>query len=150
MEYFRNIQEDEMQLIEPGNLAMLRRFGNFMSALFGAPVYLVGSALREGNTDPRDWDLRLCLSDVDFVLRYQTGDGLVPKGTRSVIEAWASQRRSGNFERLYWRWADEMVRYSNVGRRQTLLNIDLQVYPASYWAEYEGRPRLRLDTREEG
>jgi hypothetical protein len=139
----------EMREIPADQLTMLRRFANFMSALFGGPVYLVGSALREGNTEPRDWDLRTCLSDEDFALRYDTYQGLTPKGWSALVARWEEERLSGNFSPMYWRWADEMLRYSKMGKRQCFLNIDFQAYPASYWKRYEGHSRLRLDTREE-
>lgn len=134
-------------MLDPTDNAMLTRFGNMLSALFGGPVYLVGSALQEGNENPRDWDLRLSLPDEWFALRYDPLEGVTPTGVAHVVKEWRAQRYSGSYTALYWRWADEMVRYSNMGRRQCGLNIDFQVYPQSFFDEYKDRPRRRLDTR---
>ena len=136
--------------LDEGRVAMLKRYANFMSALFGGPVYLAGSALRADNPDPRDWDVRLLLPDGDWALRYEPGEALTEQGAAKVVQQWVSQRYTGAHTRLYWRWADEMVKYSNMGRRQCLVNIDFQVYPASYWRLYDVEPRVRLDTRGDG
>jgi hypothetical protein len=126
---------------------MLVRFGNMISALIGGPVYLVGSVLDFNNKSPRDWDLRLCLPDKAFALRYEPKSGLTDKGAAELVDRWATERSTGHYTPMYWRWADEMVRYSNMGREQTLLNIDFQVYPQSYFDKYKGQPSLRVDTR---
>jgi hypothetical protein len=51
----------------------LRRLANGLRGYYGQPVYLCGSALLDGNTNPRDWDIRIELPDEQFALRYGNG-----------------------------------------------------------------------------
>jgi hypothetical protein len=105
---------------------------------YGWPVYLVGSALRDDNPDPRDWDVRVMLSDRWFRTRF--GDpGL-----------WEREGSTGNWTKeIRWRWSDACVKQAKHGSLHTRLNIDFQAYPLEYAHRfYGGQPRMRLDTRE--
>lgn len=114
---------------------LLVRWGNFTAGYFGTPVYLVGSALRDDNDDPRDWDIRVRLPK----FRFETMFG--------PTEEWVENRERGIVTRTYWRWVDECVKRSINGIRHTHLNIDFQVYPDILWKKFRAEPRLRLDTR---
>jgi hypothetical protein len=116
-------------------LHLLQRWANGVRGLYGVPVWLVGSALRDDNADPRDWDIRLRLSDAAFRARY--GPPL----------AWVAQGTSGLWERTRWRWSDDCTKMSREGAVYTRLNIDFQVYPRAYWERFVGEGRMRLDTR---
>jgi hypothetical protein len=121
---------------DPGLFAnwwRLYRWANSLQNVFGAPVYLVGSALRDDNPDPRDWDIRIILSDRRFAQRY------------GPVDEWEDEGSSGNWGRTRHRWARECVKYAENGARHTQLNIDFQVYPHSHAPAYAGKPRLRLD-----
>lgn len=124
------------QLLEGALWWMLCRYANGLAAFYGAPVYLVGGALRRGNDDPRDYDIRVILPDAEFTRRY--GDP----------ERWAEEGSSGNYSRIRWRWSDDCVHKTRIGWKDTRLNIDFQVYPASHdRARYAKRRKLRIDTR---
>lgn len=120
----------------PELLAKLRREANGLSGLYGCAVYLCGSALRDDNTDPRDWDIRLELPDPDFERRY------------GPVAEWEEQGASGEWGRTRGRWADDCLKQSRLSSRGTRLNIDCQIYPLSHCdGLYADRPKLRLDTR---
>jgi hypothetical protein len=107
-----------------------------MRARFGHPVYLCGSALRDDNREPRDWDIRIILPDAAFARRYGS------------VAAWRREGETGCWTDVRHRWSKECTRYARNGVRCTGLNIDLQVYPASYARDTFGAlPRLRLDDR---
>jgi hypothetical protein len=128
---------------------VLRRFANGMRGLFGQPVYLVGSALLDGNSKPRDWDIRIVLPDRHFVLRYGGGRmGVAADGVLQVIHDWNQQALTGDWRSVRWRWSDDCVKYSLNGMRDTGLNIDFQVYPQWHANQvYHGKPRLQIDRR---
>lgn len=124
------------QLLEYAGWMMLARYANGLAAFYSAPVYLVGGALKPGNSDPRDYDIRVILPDSEFRRRY--GDP----------ERWKEEGSSGNYSALRWRWSDDCVHKTRQGWRDTRLNIDFQVYPAS-WDKmlYADKRKLRIDTR---
>lgn len=124
-------------------LRRLRQFANSVSAHYGVPVYLCGSALQDDNADPRDWDIRIRLSHKDFV-RFFAPDR---EDFNAVAKQWEQELDSGEYTNLQWRWARECVRRTKAGWDQTKLNIDFQIYPARYWKQFANEPRLRLDTR---
>jgi hypothetical protein len=125
----------------------LRGWANMMAARFGAPVWLVGSAL----TDPsaRDIDVRIELPDDVFAARY--GD-VFDFNREGWSPAWGPGRR---------RWGEDMAKLSrdallNGGRslwvvgREPLnklggLNLDFQVQPELLARAYADKPRERLD-----
>jgi hypothetical protein len=132
-------------LVGTTRLLMLRRVANNARGYFGSPVYLCGSALLDDNSDPRDWDLRVRLDDDDFAERY----GNARPGAQ-IADQWEGEGATGEWTDLRWRWSDDCCKWSRRARRNTRLNVDFQVYPASYWDNhYQDLPRVRLDTREE-
>jgi len=115
---------------------LIRRWANGVRALYGVPIWLCGSALKWGNADPRDYDVRLELPADDFRRRY--GDPV----------EWETQGGSGLWTRVRWRWSDDCLKMSREGYARTTLNIDFQVYPLAYARRmYRGERRVRLDTR---
>lgn len=119
------------------HLFHFRRWANALRGYYGVPVYLVGSALSGNNAKPRDWDIRIELSDEDFARRF--GDP----------QAWETEGGTGKWTDIRWRWSDECVKRTKDGWRMTGLNIDFQIYPRSHVKLMYPRslPRLRLDTR---
>lgn len=114
----------------------LREWANRMRTRFGYPVYLCGSALRDNNYAPRDWDIRVILPDGAFARRY------------GPVAAWRREGETGCWTDVRHRWSKECTRYSRNGARCTGLDIDFQVYPASYAREMcRALPRFRLDDR---
>jgi hypothetical protein len=115
---------------------LLYRFANGLAGLYGVPIYLCGSALRPDNPDPRDYDIRIMLPDEHFRARY--GD----------VQKWNDEGAIGNWTRVRWRWSADCTKQSRVGFRETGLNVDVQIYPASHArALYGKKRRVRLDTR---
>lgn len=130
-------------LVDTHQLFLLRRVANWAAGFFGGPVYLTGGALREGNSDPRDWDLRCIIPDKAFVARWKPRDG-------RYAERWAGERQTGSFSRETWAWCDDMRHHSETYTRNTDARIDFQVYPESYAEEqFPDFPRFRLDTRDD-
>ncbi len=123
-------------------LDQLQRWANGIRMLYGAPVYLCGSALREDCPDPRDWDIRVCLPDDLFSLRYAGG-----RDPERVVKKWTDDSYTGKWGKIRWHWADDCVNESYKGRRVTGLNIDFQVYPESHAnSKYKDKPKARIDT----
>ncbi len=119
-------------------LLVLKRWANGIAAYYGVPVYLVGSALRESNHDPRDWDIRCCLPNYDFMVRYGSA------------EEWVAEGISGNWTRTRWRWSADCVKQTKHAWRATgALNVDFQTQPISEWERFNNEPRLRLDQAEQ-
>jgi hypothetical protein len=113
----------------------LRTEGNGLRGLYGVPVFLCGSALLDANAEPRDWDIRITLPDAAFARRY------------GPVEQWEAEGLTGQYTKIRWRWSDDCVKQSKHAASLTGLNVDVQVYPASYAAHFKHRPRFRLDTR---
>lgn len=118
-------------------LKALRRWANGLRGYYGAPIYLVGSALSGSNPSPRDWDVRVTLADQDFARRF--GD----------VEKWEDEGGTGKWTTIRWRWSDECVKNSKQGSAHTGLNIDFQIYPRPHVRRFyrANLPRLKLDTR---
>lgn len=125
----RHLQENH------GRRWLFIRWANFIRGLYGVPIYLVGSALQEYNSDPRDWDIRIRLSNEAFRIRFGDPDD------------WTAQGGTGLWTRVRWRWADECVKRTKNAWRHIHENVDFQIYPPAYWRTFAGLPRLRLDTR---
>ncbi len=120
----------------PSRWSRLYKEGNGLAGLYGAPVYLVGSALNDANAEPRDWDVRITLSDRSFAARYGS------------VEQWIREGETGNWTSVRWCWSADCVKQAKHMAGNTRLNIDFQVYPQSYVAKrFDQQPRLRLDTR---
>lgn len=123
---------------DPGKIFLLRRWANGVAGLYGEPVYLCGSALRDDNPSPRDWDVRLRMSHADFAARYGDPD------------VWDVEGATGKWTDVRWRWAADNVKQTRRAWRHTRANVDFQVYPAGHWdSVYGDKPRARLDTAPE-
>lgn len=120
---------------------VLRRYANSIRGYYGHPVYLVGSALRPDNLNPRDWDIRVMLPDDEFALRFGNG-----RETEYVIGRWMGEACDGNWTSIRWNWSRECVKRSLQASRELLLNVDFQVQPERNW--YENKPRLQIDTKD--
>lgn len=90
----------------------LKAWATQLAARFGAPVLLVGSALRK--LHPRDVDVRIVIPDEEFEARYGV--------------TWDRWSRGVDAQR----WIDDMAK---LGRNMVLtykINLDLQVHAAGY------------------
>lgn len=116
-------------------LGRLRRWANRLRGRYGVPVYLVGSALRADNPDPRDWDVRIMLPDDRFALAF------------GPVDEWRDEGYTGQWTRTRFRWSDQCVKDTKDFAAWCHLNGDVQLYPESHAATlYADKPRLRLDT----
>lgn len=113
----------------------LTREANSLAGYYGAPVYLVGSALQPEKRLPRDFDLRIMLTDADFRTRYG-----------GSAEDWEDQGRTGDWQAVRWRHSDDCVKQSKHASDNCWHMVDVQVYPESYFKRFN-KPRVRLDTR---
>lgn len=108
-------------------------WANMLAARFGAPVWLVGSALREPL--PRDVDVRVVLAEEDFRARYGE-PGAWAEDAHSP--AWGPARRA---------WARDVGKLSHDAAVRLGVNIDFQVEPAAYAQRWHaGKERRRLDS----
>jgi hypothetical protein len=125
--------------VPDAHLLMLLRFANEMAGTYQSPVYLCGSALVK--PDPRDIDIRIQIDDGDFALRYT---GAVSPD--AAISRWIEQGQTGAWTQIRWRWSADCTKRCRRAWKLTNLNIDFQVYPASWCRSiYAEAPRLRLD-----
>ncbi len=111
---------------------LLRGWANQIAARFNAPVYLVGSALREAR--PRDIDVRVVLSDEQFVGRY---------GIAATAPYHLGLNDGGEPLRLFWR---DVAKLGDWCARHHGLNIDFQIQSDALAGKYSGMQRLRIDT----
>ncbi len=102
---------------------LLNEYGRMLHQAFGAPPYLVGSALR--TKSPRDIDVRLVLDDARY---------------RALVGNPAECDRAGT------RWAMLCAAFSALGRQITGLPIDFQVKTQAAAAPEAGYPRLPFGT----
>jgi hypothetical protein len=120
-------------------LEQLLRFANEMAGFYQSPVYLCGSALSKPK--PRDIDVRIELDDDDFALRY-----LGAVSARIAVPRWIEQGRTGQWTKIRWDWSADCTKRTKRAWKVTNLNVDFQVYPASWCAEhYANEPKIRID-----
>lgn len=124
--------------LNKNELLRLQQWANTISGYYGVPVYLCGSALLKKN--PRDYDIRICLDDRDFVVRY---------GSSTDLEKWCAEKALGMWDHSHWAWSDDCVKRTKNGWAETQRNIDFQIQPEYQWDMYKKLPRVRLDTRKE-
>jgi hypothetical protein len=115
-------------------LSVLKRWANRLAGHYGAHVYLVGSALEGDNPKPRDWDIRINMSDEDFAVRF--GD----------VDTWTTEGGTGEWTDVRWRWSRECTKTTKDGWHSCGLNIDFQIYPLSHVERVYPFERLQLDT----
>ncbi len=123
-----------------GAEVLAKRLGgwaNQIAARYGFPVYLVGSALTE--TEPRDVDVRVVLSDDAFYARYGIGP------MRAEGQAWigADEQHEGTR-----RWHADMAKMARQAANVLHVNIDFQVQSESIVLvrRHHEKPRIRIDT----
>lgn len=120
-------------------LEQLLRFANEMAGFYQSPVYICGSTLSKAN--PRDIDVRIELADDDFALHYS---GAVSASV--AIPRWIEQGRTGQWTKIRWDWSADCTKRTKRAWKLTNLNIDFQVYPASWCSEhYANEPKIRID-----
>lgn len=113
----------------------LRPWANMIAARFGAPVYLVGSALDQGS-DARDVDVVVVLPSDEFYARYPGAANY-----QSTGHAW----RPGDI-----RWGNDCAKLGAYAGRATGFNVDFKVQ-ASWEEDHErirGKQKRRLDQLE--
>lgn len=124
----------------PELLAALRHQAALARKRYWVPVYLVGSALRDQNPNPRDWDIRLSLTAPAFDARFGTGT-VTP---RTTVARWLRQGQTGAWGSERYAWSGICVRESRAWSRRLSLNVDFQIYPPAFWRTFDSLPRLRL------
>ncbi len=118
---------------DPDRFASLTQFAEELWREFDhAEVYLVGSALEDDNPEPRDWDLRLWLMDIQFWDRF------------GASQKWMEEGETGDWTEVRWVWSEVCTAWTKEGCDCTGLNIDFQIYPFEKWLEFLGQPQLLL------
>ena len=136
--------------LNPPRLFLLRRWALVLRARFDAHVHLVGSALRDDNHDPRDWDVRVLLTYEQFAARYAPARMRKALSPRDIARLWNEQYfgRSGDDRSLYWGWLREPQAVGKEAYEKSLrLNVDFQAYPPNEWAGWRGHPRWKITGR---
>jgi hypothetical protein len=102
----------------------LAKWALHMAARLNGTVYLIGSVLH--HPDPRDIDIRIVLDDSEFGHRY----GMERKPTD----------RPGYTKCIAWdedpppqRWVDDVAKLGRELSHILRHNVDLKVWPRSYW-----------------
>lgn len=122
---------------------LFQRQANGIACRLGAPVWLVGSALTNPDQpNPRDWDVRVVVSDRDMKRLFGCEDPAVRSPARMLPNG---EVAGGEF--LPWEWVRA---YENLKQSRKLAyifarNIDFQVQSETEAHGYRNHPRLRLD-----
>ena len=119
-------------------LAAIGGWANQIAARYGAPVWLVGSALdHEDLRDVRDVDVRVVLPDAAFEARF---DVAVEAWARETWSTWSigSRRWGAEMGKLSRGW---MAQFHRLG-----VGLDFQVHPIFVARAFWEKPRRRLDT----
>ena len=115
----------------------LTDWARHMAARFNGAVYLVGSTLH--NPLARDCDVRIIVPDHEFAARYgmelhQTEIGdfhpLRKRGS-SLVSARLVRFDDG----VTQRWLDDVAKFTGTLSVKLGLNMDVKVWPDSYWRE---------------
>jgi hypothetical protein len=116
--------------------AKLSDWARHMAARLNARVYLMGSVLQ--NPSPRDIDIRIVIEDDEFAARYD-----MPMEPVSDEEKERELNRNGHARgskvyfdgRVTQRWVDEVAKFSAPLSVRLTYNVDVKVWPASYYRE---------------
>jgi hypothetical protein len=112
---------------------LLEGWANHIAGRFNAPVYLVGSALREER--PRDIDIRIVLTDEAFMQRYGC-----PRWECDFLGHDVSTPAVVRYHRDMAKHGEWAGRHHSRG-----LNFDFQVQDETSAAKYADQPRVRID-----
>lgn len=104
---------------------------NNLVGRYGAPVYLVGSALTA--EVPRDIDIRIVLPDEEISRLYGSGLPITRSEKRGELELWE------------WRRLRDNLKQSRALRNWGGYPIDFQVQWEMEAIAYNDKPKLRLD-----
>ena len=133
------------------NVAKVREtldiWARHMAARYNGPVYLLGSILT--NPTPRDYDIRIVIQDHEFAARY--GNTLVQTDLaehhpvrRRFPELLSMKLVEWDREGPSQRWIDDIAKFGAVWSQRLGANIDLQIWPDSYWREGTYPTPIRL------
>lgn len=116
----------------------LVRWANSIRALYGHPVYLVGSQIT-GSEEPRDVDIIIAIPDDEFTIRF--GD----------VNSWYQEGLTGEYTEIRWKWAAECNKRWKEACLETELNIDFKIQPFGMFKGFEHVhkkfPPYKLDTK---
>jgi len=113
-----------------GFVLRFKRNANSLAARYGAPVFLVGGAVR-CDEKPRDYDVRVVLGDGEF--RRLFGDFNKERDADS-------QMNSAEILRAY-----DCLKQSRIASGRMKCCIDIQIQHESEVEAYKDLPRVRLD-----
>ena len=129
-----------LKLNQP-RLFLLRRWARIIEAEYERGVYLVGSALRNDNANPRDWDIRVPLTYAQFAARYASRRQRDVMSGRDIALLWNDQYygRTDDDRQIYWNWYHESTKVMKTAFRVHLgLNVDFHSCPPCEWRAWNG------------
>ncbi len=135
--------------LQSGFQMRFRRNANGLALRYGAPVWLVGGALKdrkENDPEPRDYDVRIILTIPQMELLYGRCF------TRSLIEHEGQRVIAFSRENLFdydeweWRRGYDGLKVSRIMSKRMLKPVDFQIQTDKEAASYKELPRVRLDT----
>lgn len=110
-----------------------RRNANSLAVRYGAHVVLVGGALTD--EDPRDYDVRIVLSDADFMVLY--GGTLYRNRPAEALF---------DYELWEWKRGYDCLKLSRLMTHRMCVPVDFCIQAESEARVHEGKPKIRLDT----
>jgi hypothetical protein len=110
------------------------------AARYNGPVYLIGSTLH--NPTPRDCDIRILVPDHEFAARY--GHELVKKDNPFPARPEITSAMVVDFvtDGPTQRWIDDIAKFSGAICLKLTANVDLQIWPESFWRKPYPEPVL--------
>lgn len=124
-------------------VAKLDNWAKHMAARYNGRVLLVGSTLH--HPSPRDCDIRIIVSDDEFAARY----GMELRQTELTEWHPLKKRRPElcSARLVHWdadgptqRWVDDVAKFSGAMSKEIGANMDIKVWPDSYFREPYPRP----------
>lgn len=111
-----------------------------MAARLNARVYLVGSTLHA--PEPRDCDIRLILLDHEFAARYGMPMVAIPVEMQRERNGVTRTSAVPFDEGVTQRWVDDIAKLGAALSLRLHRNVDVKVWPDSYWREPYPTPVL--------
>lgn len=125
-------------------LLRFRRNANALALRYGAPVWLVGGALRDD--DPRDWDVRIILSFEDLKRAYGEPFKRMISTRQGKTVIMRTQDTLFDFAEWEWLRGYDNVKVSRRMSHRMCAPVDFQIQTEQEASAWRRRQRIRLDS----
>lgn len=117
-------------------LPALTAWAKHMAARYNGSVYLIGSTLH--NPLARDLDIRIVIEDNEFARRYDMAQHQIELGVNHPLRKRHPSLVGANVVRfdedgVSQRWIDDVAKFTGTLSVRLGRNVDLKVWPASYY-----------------